>query len=132
MFRSLCLARAASARDFLAAMLGLPFAFAAHFAPEYLYAAAQLYRDNFQPSDKFRKPYFMVAVQVIAAETDAAARRLFTTPQQRFLRLIRNQPVELLAPVDSMQGIWLEWERAAVEEKLGKAIVGSHATVKAG
>jgi luciferase family oxidoreductase group 1 len=116
----------------LAAMLGLPFAFAAHFAPEYLYAAAQLYRDNFQPSDKFRKPYFMVAVQVIAAETDAAARRLFTTPQQRFLRLIRNQPVELLAPVDSMQGIWLEWERAAVEEKLGKAIVGSHATVKAG
>src|SRR5271156_3525200 len=78
----------------LAAVLGLPFAFAAHFAPEYLYAAAQLYRERFQPSELLHKPYLMVAVQVIAAETDAAARRLFTTPQQRFLRLIRNQPVE--------------------------------------
>jgi alkanesulfonate monooxygenase SsuD/methylene tetrahydromethanopterin reductase-like flavin-dependent oxidoreductase (luciferase family) len=74
----------------------------------------------------------MVAVQVIAAETDAAARRLFTTPQQRFLRLIRNQPVELLPPVDSMEPIWRDSERAAVESKLGAAIVGSNATVKAG
>ena len=71
----------------LAGVLGLPFAFAAHFAPEYLYAAAQLYRDQFRPSAALRNPYLMVAVQVIAAETDAAARRLFTTPQQRFLRL---------------------------------------------
>src|ERR1700689_3003079 len=90
----------------LAGMLGLPFAFAAHFAPEQLYAAAQLYRDEFRPSKVLRKPYFMVAVQVIAAETDAAARRLFTTPQQRFLRLIRNQPGELLPPVDSMNELW--------------------------
>jgi alkanesulfonate monooxygenase SsuD/methylene tetrahydromethanopterin reductase-like flavin-dependent oxidoreductase (luciferase family) len=74
----------------------------------------------------------MVGVQVIAAETDARARRLFTTPQQRFLRLIRNQPVELLPPVDSMNSLWTEWERAAVESKLGAAIVGSDATVKAG
>src|SRR6202166_3674702 len=74
----------------LAGMQGLPFAFAAHFAPEHLYAAAQLYREEFRPSEVLRKPYFMVAVQVIAAETDAAARRLFTTPQQRFLRLIRS------------------------------------------
>jgi luciferase family oxidoreductase group 1 len=116
----------------LAGMLGLPFAFAAHFAPEYLYAAAQLYRQHFLPSETLRKPYLIVAVQVIAAETDAAARRLFTTPQQRFLRLIRNQPVELLPPVDSMEGLWQEWERAAVESKLGAAIVGSNATVKAG
>jgi alkanesulfonate monooxygenase SsuD/methylene tetrahydromethanopterin reductase-like flavin-dependent oxidoreductase (luciferase family) len=79
-----------------------------------------------------RKPYLIVAVQVIAAETDAAARRLFTTPQQRFLRLIRNQPVELLPPVDSMEPLWQDWERAAVENKLGAAIVGSDATVKAG
>jgi alkanesulfonate monooxygenase SsuD/methylene tetrahydromethanopterin reductase-like flavin-dependent oxidoreductase (luciferase family) len=71
-------------------------------------------------------------VQVIAAETDAAARRLFTTPQQRFLRLIRDQPVELLPPVDSMEGLWQDWERAAVESKLNAAIVGSNATVKAG
>jgi luciferase family oxidoreductase group 1 len=116
----------------LAGVLGLPFAFAAHFAPEYLYAAAELYREQFRPSEALRSPYFMVAVQVIAAETDAAARRLFTTPQQRFLRLIRDQPVELLPPVDSMEGMWQDWERAAVDSKLGAAIVGSNATVKAG
>ena len=116
----------------LAGMLGLPFAFAAHFAPEYLYAAARLYRERFRPSDVLRRPYMMVAVQVIAAETDAAARRLFTTPQQRFLRLIRNQPVELLPPVDSMEDLWQDFERAAVETKLSAAIVGSNATVKAG
>ena len=116
----------------LAGMQGLPFAFAAHFAPEHLYAAAELYRQEFRPSEVLREPYFMVAVQVIAAETDAAARRLFTTPQQRFLRLIRNQPVELLPPVDSMQPLWQDWEQAAVESKLGAAIVGSEATVKAG
>jgi len=116
----------------LAGMLGLPFAFAAHFAPEHLYAAAQLYRDEFKPSKVLPAPYFMVAVQVIAAETDTAAKRLFTTPQQRFLRLIRNQPVELLPPVNSMEPLWQDWERAAVENKLGAAIVGSNVTVKAG
>lgn len=116
----------------LAGMLGLPFAFAAHFAPEYLYAAAPLYREHFRPSEALRRPNLIVAVQVIAADTDAAARRLFTTPQQRFLRLIRNQPVELLPPVDSMEPLWRDWERAAVESKLGAAIVGSNATVQAG
>jgi luciferase family oxidoreductase group 1 len=116
----------------LAGRLGLPFAFAAHFAPEYLYAATQLYREHFRPSDVLKRPYLIIAVQVIAAETDATARRLFTTPQQRFLRLIRNQPVELLPPVDSMEPLWQDWERAAVENKLGAAIVGSDATVKAG
>jgi len=116
----------------LAGELGLPFAFAAHFAPEYLYAATQLYRERFRPSEILRKPYLMVAVQVIAAETDASARRLFTTPQQRFLRLIRNQPVELLPPVDSMEPLWQAAERAVVENRLRAAIVGSDATVKAG
>jgi len=116
----------------LAGMRGLPFAFAAHFAPDYLYAAAQLYREHFRPSETLQKPYFMVAVQVIAAETDESAQRLFTTSQQRFLRLIRNQPVELLPPVDSMEPLWQDWERAAVRSKLGAAIVGSNATVKAG
>ncbi|MFZ0536552.1 MAG: LLM class flavin-dependent oxidoreductase [Candidatus Sulfotelmatobacter sp.] len=117
----------------LAGTLGLPFAFAAHFAPEYLYAASQLYRERFQPSDVLSKPYLMVAVQIIAAETDAAAQRLFTTPQQRFLRLIRNQPVELLPPVDSMESLWQDRvEKAAVESRLHAAIVGSNATVKAG
>jgi luciferase family oxidoreductase group 1 len=116
----------------LAGMLGLPFAFAAHFAPEYLYAAAQLYREQFQPSEILQKPYLMVAVQVIATETDASARRLFTTPQQRFLRLIRNRPVELLPPVDSMEPLWQDGERAAVGNRLRAAIVGADATVKAG
>src|SRR6202451_621168 len=116
----------------LAAMLGLPFSFGAHFAPEYLYTAAQMYRERFQPSAVLRQPHLMVGVQVIAAETDAAARRLFTTPQQRFLQLIRNRPVELLSSRDSLEPLWQEWEREAVEAKLGAAIVGSDATVKTG
>ena len=116
----------------LAAKLGLPFAFAAHFAPEMLEHSARLYRTEFQPSETLREPWLMVGVQVIAAETDAAAQKIFTTPLQRFLRLIRNQPVELLPPVDSMDGLWSEWERAAVMSKLGAAIVGSESTVKAG
>jgi len=116
----------------LAGALGLPFAFAAHFSPEYLHAAAELYREQFRPSEVLRKPYLIVAVPVIAAETDAAARRLFTTSQQRFLRLVRNQPVELLPPVDSMEPLWQDWERATVENKLSAAVVGSDATVQVG
>ena len=91
-----------------------------------------MYRERFRPSAVLRRPHLMVGVQIIAAETDAAARRLFTTPQQRFLQLIRNRPVELLPPVDSMEPLWQDFERVAVESKLGAAIVGSEATVKAG
>jgi luciferase family oxidoreductase group 1 len=116
----------------LAAAQGLPFAFAAHFAPDLLKEAARLYRTQFRPSETLQEPWLMVGVQVIAAETDAAARKLFTTPLQRFLRLVRNQPVELLPPVDSMDGLWSDWERAMVENKLRAAIVGSESTVKAG
>jgi luciferase family oxidoreductase group 1 len=116
----------------LAARLGLPFAFAAHFAPDDLFAGAELYHRQFEPSGDFFTPYFMVAVQVIASDTDEKARKLSTTAQQRFLRLIRNQPVELLPPVDSMDGLWTPGERAAVESRLRAAIVGSDATVKAG
>ncbi len=116
----------------LAASLGLPFAFAAHFAPDMLEASSRLYRDNFTPSETLRIPWLMVGVPIVVAETDAEARRLFTTPQQRFLRLIRSQPVELLPPVDSMDSIWSEWERVAVMSKLHAAIVGSEATVQTG
>jgi luciferase family oxidoreductase group 1 len=116
----------------LAAALGLPFAFAAHFAPDALYEAAQLYRERFQPSEVLQKPYLLIAAQVIAAETDAAARRLLTTPQQRFLRLIRGEPVELLPPVDSMEPLWNDGERSTVESRLRAAIVGSDTTVQAG
>jgi luciferase family oxidoreductase group 1 len=116
----------------LSAALGLPFAFAAHFAPDLLEPACDLYRTRFQPSEGLSRPWLIVGVAIIAAETDAEAQRLFTTPQQRFLRLIRSQPVELLPPVDSMDAIWNDWERAAVQSKLRAAIVGSESTVEAG
>jgi luciferase family oxidoreductase group 1 len=119
----------------LAAELGLPFAFAAHFSPEMLTHSTHLYRTLFRPSETLKQPWLMVAVPVIAAESDAAARRLFTTPQQRFLRLIRNQPVELLPPVESLDAIdqpWNAFEQAAVESRLSAAIVGSDGTVKSG
>jgi luciferase family oxidoreductase group 1 len=116
----------------LAAHLGLPFAFAAHFAPDMLEHSAYLYRTLFQPSEVLERPWLMIGVPVMVAQTDAAARRLFTTPQQRFLRLIRNQPVELLPPVDSLEGIWNEWEKITVENKLRAAVVGSEATVEEG
>jgi luciferase family oxidoreductase group 1 len=116
----------------LAAELGLPFAFAAHFAPDDLYAASDFYRQNFRPSEILREPHLMVAVPVLAAESDAEAKRLFTTSQQRFLRLIRNQPVELLPPVDSMDAVWKPWEREILTSKLRAAIVGSDATVRRG
>jgi luciferase family oxidoreductase group 1 len=116
----------------LAAALGLPFAFAAHFAPDALYPAAQFYREHFQPSEVLQTPYLLIATQVIAAKTDAAARRLFTTPQQRFLRLIRDEPTELLPPVDSMEPLWHDEETLAVESLLRAAIVGSETTVQAG
>src|SRR5260370_21368138 len=116
----------------LAAVLGLPFAFAAHFAPDALDAAAKFYRERFQPSEVLQNPYLLVAVPVIAANTDAAAQRLFTAPQQRFLRLIRGESLELLPPVDSMEPLCSDIEKAAVENRLGAAIVGSDATVQAG
>jgi len=116
----------------LAAREGLSFAFASHFAPEYLYAATRAYRSEFRPSSTLAEPHLMVAVPVVAAETDAAAQRLFTSAQQRFLRLIRNQPVELLPPVDSMDGVWQDWEREIVMGKLAAAVVGSEETVRRG
>jgi luciferase family oxidoreductase group 1 len=124
----------------LAAAEGLPFAFAAHFAPEYLYQAARLYREQFQPgtypeTEAIASPHLMVAVPVIAAETDEEAQRLFTSALQRFLRLVRGQPVELVPPLESpaaMNKLWTPNEQSAVESKLAEAIVGSNATVRAG
>lgn len=113
----------------LAAEMGLSFAFAAHFAPDLLYTASQIYRQHFRASDVLKTPHLMVAVPVVVAESDAAAQRLFTTPQQRFLRLIRNQPIELLPPVESMDRVWQPWEKEVVMSKLSAAIVGSTRTV---
>ena len=84
----------------LAAELGLPFAFASHFAPDYLLPALRLYRENFKPSERLAEPYVMVGVNVVAADTDAEARRLFTSLQQQFLNLVRGRPGQLPPPVD--------------------------------
>ena len=119
----------------LAAELGLPFAFAAHFAPDMLLHASRVYRSLFRPNGVLEQPWLMIGVQVIASDSDGEARRLFTTSQQRFLRLIRNQPVELLPPVDSLDAIdhpWNALEKAAVDSRLSAAIVGSENTVMAG
>jgi hypothetical protein len=93
---------------------------------------AQLYRQFFRPSEVLEKPYLLIAVPVVAAETDAAGWRLFTTPQQRFLQLIRGGPLELLPPVDSMEPLWHDGERSTVESRLRAAIVGADTTVQAG
>jgi luciferase family oxidoreductase group 1 len=114
----------------LAGELGLPFAFAGHFSPEYILPALDLYRRNFQPSDALEKPYAMLAINIVAAETDAEAWRLATTQFQSFLRLIRGTPGQMLPPVDSMEGLWTAQEKALVEARLGGSIIGSPATVK--
>jgi luciferase family oxidoreductase group 1 len=113
----------------LAGQLGLPFAFASHFAPEYLIPALQLYRGTFRPNSTLRQPYAMAGLPVIVAPTDAEAQRLLTTPQQRFLSLIRHEPIDLKPPVDSMNGLWDALEKQAVERRLSRAIVGSPETV---
>lgn len=116
----------------LAAELGLPFAFASHFAPEHLLPALDLYRRSFRASEALEKPYAMAGVPVIAAETGAEARRLATTPQQMFLNLIRNRPGPVVPPVDEDQLDWNEFERAAVEARFGAAVIGGRETVQRG
>jgi len=114
----------------LAGELGLPFAFAAHFAPEYLLPALRLYRESFVPSENLAKPHAMVAVNVFAAETNAEAQKLATSQFQSFLRLIRGTPGKLQPPVADMEKIWSMPEKAVVESKLGGSIIGNAKTVK--
>jgi len=114
----------------LAAELGLPFAFASHFAPEYLLPALALYRRNFKPSPELEKPHAMIGVGVFAANTDAAAQRLFTSAQMQFLNLIRRHPSELPPPVDTMEGRWTRAEQLAVAQRTRCAAVGSPETVR--
>jgi len=114
----------------LAAELGLPFAFASHFAPEYLLPALALYRRNFKPSPELEKPHAMIGVGVFAADTDAAAQRLFTSAQMQFLSLIRGHPSELPPPVDTMEGRWTRAEQLAVAQRTRCAAVGSPETVR--
>ena len=116
----------------LAALLGLPFAFAAHFAPEQLHEALKLYHREFRPSETLARPYAMAAVAVFAAETDEEAARLFTSLQQSFLNLRRGEPGPLPPPVDNMERYWSAEEQAGVDHAFGEAIVGSRQTVKEG
>jgi len=116
----------------LAAALGLPFAFASHFAPDLLQQAVEIYRARFRPSDQLARPCVMLGLNVFAAETDAAARRLFTSVQQAFVNLRRGEPGPLPPPVDTMEGRWSPAEKATAEHTLRYAIVGSAETVRRG
>ena len=116
----------------LAAALGLPFAFASHFAPDHLDEALELYRGKFRPSAALKRPHAMAAIAVFAADTDAAAARLFTSLQQSFVKLRRGTPGPLPPPVDTMDGLWTPAEAMMVGRAFGEAVVGSPATVKRG
>lgn len=114
----------------LAANEGLPFAFASHFAPDYLETALALYRVGFRPSRQLETPYAIVGVNLFAAKTDEEARRLFTTLQQAFLNLIRGVPGTLPPPVESMEGRWRPNEQAHVEHMTHYSVVGSPDTIR--
>ncbi|SFL99708.1 luciferase family oxidoreductase, group 1 [Paenibacillus sp. 1_12] len=114
----------------LAGHLGLPFAFASHFAPDYLLPALDLYRSSFRPSESLDKPYAMIGLNVIAADTDEEARRLATSQEQQFLNLIRGRTGPLNPPVDSMDALWNLQEEAHIRKQLSYSIAGNKATVQ--
>jgi luciferase family oxidoreductase group 1 len=114
----------------LAGTMGLPFAFAGHFAPEQLFDALELYRANFRPSRWRDAPYAIVGVPAVAAETDRDAERLATTLYQRALQLIRGGALYTRPPVESMDGLWNDAERATVEHRLAVAAIGGPETVR--
>lgn len=116
----------------LAAHMGLPYAFASHFAPAMMEQAAALYRREFKPSAQLDKPYLMLALNVFAAETTAEAHRLFTSPQQQFVNLVRGVPGLLPAPVGDMDQIWQAHEKVYVEKALACSVIGNPAEVKQG
>jgi luciferase family oxidoreductase group 1 len=114
----------------LAALMGLPFAFASHFAPNYLMQALEIYRDEFRPSEALDRPYAMPCVNVFAADTDEEARRLFTSLQQAFINLRRNRPGLLSPPINPLDAQWSEVEIAGVGHALRYSAVGSPETVR--
>ncbi|MCJ8055429.1 LLM class flavin-dependent oxidoreductase [Shinella curvata] len=115
----------------LAGMLGLPFAFASHFAPDMLLSALEIYRERFTPSQYLDRPHAMVGVMGAAADTDAEANHIFTSMQQSFVRLRRGTPDAFPPPVDNMDGFWNEQERIMVEHTLQYAVVGGLQTIQA-
>jgi luciferase family oxidoreductase group 1 len=116
----------------LAAMLGLPYAFASHFAPDALMQALQVYRARFEPSEQLDRPYAMVGVNVVAAETDAEARRLFTSAQQRTTNMLRGTRGQLPPPIDDIESYWSPAEKAHASAMLTCSFVGAPETVRRG
>jgi luciferase family oxidoreductase group 1 len=114
----------------LAAALGLPYAFASHFAPDMLLDAIAIYRDRFQPSADLDKPYVMAGVMGVAADTDEEANRLFTSTQQQFVNLRKNVRGVFPKPLDTMDGFWTPMEKMTVEHTLRYAAVGSPRTIE--
>jgi len=115
----------------LAAMLGLPYAFASHFAPQELDRALAIYRERFQPSERLARPYVMAGVTAVAAETDAEARRLFSSLQQSFVSLRTGHPGPLPPPVDDMDSRLGGAEKYMLSQALECAVIGGPATVEA-
>jgi len=116
----------------LAARMGLPFAFASHFAPADLMQALALYRRRFTPSKELERPYAMVGANVISADTDAEARRLFTSHQQAFTLLRRGMPGQIPAPIDDIEKYWTPAEKSMASQSLACSFVGSSMTVERG
>jgi luciferase family oxidoreductase group 1 len=116
----------------LAAVLGLPYAFASHFAPEQLMQALQIYREHFEPSEQSAKPHAMVGVNIIAADTDAEAKRLWTTQQMSFTNMFRGTRGLSQPPIDDIETYWSPAEKAQAMGMLRLSIVGSPETVRTG
>jgi len=116
----------------LAARLGLPYAFASHFAPDLLMPALQLYRDQFRASKTLERPYAMIGVNVFAADTDEEAQRLVTSLQQQFINLRRGTPGPLQPPTDNIDALWSPHERAELARLLSCSVIGGPATVRQG
>ncbi|MBE4908535.1 LLM class flavin-dependent oxidoreductase [Bacillus luteolus] len=115
---------------YLAAKLGLPYAFASHFAPRYMEEAISIYRSRFQPSKYLDKPYMMVCLNVIATENDEEARREMTTMQQFFLNVVRGTSRPMQPPVDSMEGIWTEHEELMASSMTSVTLLGSKDSIR--
>ena len=115
----------------LAALLGLPYAFASHFAPDALEQALALYRERFQPSQQLPASYAMAGVNVIVADTDAEARRLFTSVQMRFVGMFRGERGLLQPPIDDIETYWTPTEKVQASRMLACSFVGSPETVEA-
>ncbi len=116
----------------LAAMLGLPFAFASHFAPDALMQALHIYRATFRPSAQLERPYAMVGISVFAAPTDEEARKLFTSAQQAFTNMVRGTRGQLQPPMDDIETYWTPAEKAHVTRMLARAFAGSPETIRTG